>query len=192
MLLHSLYVNGTSGDDKYDGTSPMVIDDNIGPKKYIQSALDAVGDDGTVNVAEGTYRESLIINRNVVLNGSGSNKTELIPAQVEDNVITINSGVTKATVNGFTITGATNGVGIANRGTGVTISNNNITGNGNGIVAAEKSETFITGNMIVHNGCGLKYLSLSQLLYISIVSMDNEVAINNIRCFRCYLQLVGI
>ncbi|MDP2835411.1 MAG: hypothetical protein Q8N97_00315 [Methanobacteriaceae archaeon] len=104
----SLYVNGTSGDDKYDGTSPIVVDDYIGPKKYIQSALDVVGDDGTVNVAEGTYRESLIINRNVVLNGSGYTKTELIPAQVEDNVITINSGVTKATVNGFTITGATN------------------------------------------------------------------------------------
>lgn len=174
-----LYVNGTSGDDNYDGTSPLVIDDKIGPMKNIQTALDAVDDDGTVNVAEGTYRESLTIKRNVMLNGSGSDKTELIPAQVEDNVITISSGVTKATVNGFTITGAINGVGIVNQGTGVTISNNNITDNGNGIVAAEKSETFITGNMIVHNDVGLISGSESTTLHFNSI-YGNGVPLNNI------------
>ncbi len=57
----TLYVNGTSGDDSYDGTSPVPVDEHIGPKKNIQTALDSVADDGLIHVSEGKYMESLTI-----------------------------------------------------------------------------------------------------------------------------------
>ena len=160
---NTIYVNGTSGDDNYDGTSPVPVDETIGPMKNIQTALDSVADDGLVHVSEGKYTESLTINRNVELRGIGHSETELNPVDPEDNIIVINSAVTKAVISGFTIKGS-NKAGIVNEGTGVTIENNNITDNGKGIVALENTETFITGNSITGNDIGVTSFSENTIL----------------------------
>lgn len=176
-----LYVNGTSGDDdKYDGTSPTVDSDKIGPKKTIQRALDEVDDDGAVNVAEGTYQESLRIDRNVELKGSGSDKTELIPVDTADNVITINPTVTKAIISGFTIKGSSN-AGIINEAKGITIENNDITENRQGIVAAEKSETCIEANNIINNDVGVLSDSESTRLRFNRIYHNSDSVISNLK-----------
>ena len=172
---NTLYVNGTSGDDNYDGTSPVPVDKHIGPMKNIQTALDSVADDGLIHVSEGKYMESLTINRNVELRGSGPIVTELNPANPEDNNIVINSAVTKAVISGFTIKRSYN-AGIVNEGTGVTIKNNNIIDNGNGITALKNSETFITGNSIKGNGIGIFSYSENTILNFNRI-YRNDVAI---------------
>jgi len=171
----TLYVNGTSGDDNYDGTSPVPVDEYIGPMKNIQTALDSVADDGLVHVSEGKYTESLTINRNVELRGSGHSETELNPVDPEDNIIVINSAVTKAVISGFTISGS-NKAGIVNQGTGVTIENNNISDNGKGIVSWESTETFITGNSIMGNDIGVASFSENTILNFNRI-YANDVAI---------------
>ncbi|MDP1552998.1 MAG: chitobiase/beta-hexosaminidase C-terminal domain-containing protein [Methanobacteriaceae archaeon] len=172
---NTLYVNGTSGDDNYDGTSPVPVDDHIGPKKNIQTALDSVADDGLIHVSEGKYMESLTINRNVELRGGGHSVTELNPVNPEDNIIVINSAVTKAVISGFTISGSNN-AGIVNEGTGVTIENNSIIDNGKGITALKNSETVITGNSIKGNGIGIFSYSENTILNFNRI-YRNDVAI---------------
>ncbi len=97
------------------------------------------------------------------LRGSGPSVTELNPVNPEDNIIVINSTVTKAVISGFTIKRSYN-TGIVNEGTGVTIENNNIIDNGNGITALKNSETFITGNSIKGNGIGIVSYSDNTIL----------------------------
>jgi hypothetical protein len=68
------YVNGTTGDDSYGGSTPGTA------KKTIQAALDVVASGGTVNVAAGTYVQNLSVTTPVVLNGAGQASTIVEPA----------------------------------------------------------------------------------------------------------------
>lgn len=97
----TVYVNGTSGNDDYDGTSPEYMGGTVGPKKTINNAIDQVADDGTVNVAEGTYTESLEITKNLNLIKYGSQETIINPSSPEENMINISSTVNSAVINGF-------------------------------------------------------------------------------------------
>jgi len=65
-----IYVNDTTGDDSWDGTSPTVSG-TIGPKKTIQAGVNVVDVGGTVNVAAGTYNENVKITKRLTLTGAG-------------------------------------------------------------------------------------------------------------------------
>ncbi|MEK6799535.1 MAG: hypothetical protein AABZ12_11260 [Planctomycetota bacterium] len=63
------WVDCTTGDDTYDGSSPTYLGGLAGPKKNIQTALDAAGDGDTVMVMPGTCFGAL--NRNLDFQGKG-------------------------------------------------------------------------------------------------------------------------
>lgn len=89
----NIYVNGTSGNDAYDGTSPVHIDGKIGPKKTIKSGVGVVPVGGTVNIARGTYKEhSIDLTRNLTILG-GSQKDVVIDAQSLDRIFNVKTGV---------------------------------------------------------------------------------------------------
>src|SRR4030043_2110491 len=71
--IQTVYVNGTTGDDNYNGSSPVFISGNIGPKKTIAAGIDVVSDNGTVNVAAGIYHEhGLDLSETMNLVGAGA------------------------------------------------------------------------------------------------------------------------
>ena len=68
-----IYVN-TSGNDNYNGESPVFISGNIGPKKTIKDATKTVINDGTVHIASGTYNENNIADFSKNINFIGEDK----------------------------------------------------------------------------------------------------------------------
>jgi hypothetical protein len=62
---YSLYVNGTTGNNNYDGLSPVFTTNNHGPKATISAGIAAAALDGCiVRVAAGTYAETFTISKN--------------------------------------------------------------------------------------------------------------------------------
>ncbi len=49
------YVNGGTGNDLWDGSSPLFQSGTIGPKATLQAAMDAAGDQDAIRVADGSY-----------------------------------------------------------------------------------------------------------------------------------------
>lgn len=71
----TIYVNNATGNDSWDGTSATYQGGTVGPKATIQNGTNTVDDGGTVNVADGTYLENLIIDKNVNLLGQSQTST---------------------------------------------------------------------------------------------------------------------
>lgn len=97
----TLYVNNNTGNDAYDGESPIFTSDLNGPKASMQNAIDTIDPDGTVNVANGTYKEHITINKNVNLIGESQTGT-IIDGEQSGRVITI-SGNPNVNIAKFTI-----------------------------------------------------------------------------------------
>ncbi|MDY9923176.1 DUF11 domain-containing protein [Methanobacterium sp.] len=112
---NTIYVNNATGNDDYDGTSATVTGPTVGPKATIQNGTDTVELDGTVNVADGIYKEAVVINKNVTLLGQSQTGT-IIDGYNTVRPLTINSGT--VTLINFTIQNgiSTDGGGISNMG----------------------------------------------------------------------------
>ena len=54
----TIYVNGSSGNDGWNGLNSTWTSGLNGPKATISNAVNTVTTNGTVNVASGTYTES--------------------------------------------------------------------------------------------------------------------------------------
>ena len=124
-----LYVNGDDGNDTWDGTTPTYTIGITGPMKTIQTAITAVDNDGTVHVADGTYKEHLTLNKNVNLIGESQNGT-IIDGNNTGRPITINPDM-KVTISKFTVKNGNStggGGGITNNGN-LTITETTITEN---------------------------------------------------------------
>ncbi|PKL66706.1 MAG: hypothetical protein CVV28_09920 [Methanobacteriales archaeon HGW-Methanobacteriales-1] len=141
-----LYVNGADGNDTWDGTTPTYTIGITGPMKTIQTAIDAVDNDGTVNVADGTYKEHLTINKNVNLVGESQEGT-IIDGNNTGRPITINPDM-KVTISKFTIKNgnSSGGGGITNNGD-LTISEATIRDN-----TATEIEGYAYGGGIYNHG----------------------------------------
>jgi hypothetical protein len=78
IVLHTpIYVNGATGNDGWDGTSPTFTTGKTGPKAKIIAGIGAVSDGGIVYVADGTYNENLVIelsSKTISIVGTGSSK----------------------------------------------------------------------------------------------------------------------
>jgi predicted outer membrane repeat protein len=79
---NTIYVNGSSGNDAWDGQSPTLqFDKSIfhGPKKSIKNAIGTVIAGGTVNIANGNYsgidNTQITIDKNVIINGQSEDRT---------------------------------------------------------------------------------------------------------------------
>jgi hypothetical protein len=75
--LNIVFVNGTTGNDSYDGSAPVFVSGSVGPKQTIQAGINVVCAGGTVNVAAGIYNLADFININQSLNliGAGAGST---------------------------------------------------------------------------------------------------------------------
>lgn len=158
-----LYVNGTSGNDSWDGTSPVYYNGTYGPMKTIQTAVNAVDTGGTVNVAEGTYNEHVTISKNINLVGINP-QTTIIDGTGTGQVINV-AAVSNVNISNFTIKNgySGDGAGIYSLATlnvnNCIITSNNATGSGGGIYAAGSTtinNSVITGNK-AYNGGGIAY-----------------------------------
>jgi outer membrane protein assembly factor BamB len=105
--LQTVYVNGTTGLNTYDGSSPVHISVNIGPKQTIggdTGGISVVSDNGTVNVAAGTYHEhGLHLSSTMNLVGAGALAT-IIDGDASGYVLEVSSMPSQRnTISGFTI-----------------------------------------------------------------------------------------
>ncbi len=109
----TLYVNGNTGNDGWDGTSPTHSGGSVGPKKTIKSAISASQNGGTISIGAGTYKGSdnrhLSINNlnlNIIGNGTtGAGNTTIDPEQ-NDLIFLIGSGSSSnVTIQNLTFTG---------------------------------------------------------------------------------------
>jgi outer membrane protein assembly factor BamB len=100
----SIYVNGTTGNDSYDGSATTHTTGNTGPKKTIAGGIEAVTENGTVNVAAGTYHEhGLHLGFDMNMVGAGA-LTTIIDGDAAGNVIEVSSAPFQNNViSGFTI-----------------------------------------------------------------------------------------
>ncbi len=120
----------------------------------IQTGLDIAEPDDRIVVGPGIYEESIVINKNILLNGSGPNYTTIKGAS---NGITVNENIICSIV-GFTVTSGDSGI-FLNRNSRTTIKNNCIISNGShGVYMTANNggssgslETLIINNTIAYN-----------------------------------------
>lgn len=117
------YVNGVSGSDSNNCTSPTT------PCKTIGRAISLAASGDTVTVAAATYPENLTINIIVKVIGSGASTT-IIDGGGVGTVVTISNTTAHVTLSGLTIRNgkATSGGGIHNSGT-LALTNSTVSGN---------------------------------------------------------------
>ena len=74
-----IYVNGSSGNDSWDGLSATWTSGTNGPKLSIKNATGAVNNGGTVNIANGNYKgvnnTKITINKNMAIIGQSQSST---------------------------------------------------------------------------------------------------------------------
>jgi protein-disulfide isomerase len=80
----------------------------VAPGKSIQEAIDAAPPGAVIQLPEGTWRENLVIDKNLVIRGQGAENTTIVAAQVGHPVITVSPTQTASvTLEGLKITGGT-------------------------------------------------------------------------------------
>jgi parallel beta-helix repeat protein len=157
IIVGPIYVNTNMGNDTWDGTSATWISGTNGPMKTIQTALSALVNGGTINVATGTYAESLVFDQKYVLVGDGLGATVLSPASVGSNVVLVNVGGQGSSINGFNITGATGVAAIMlNNVNDTLIHNNTISGNTIGIAFNNAGNNTVSNVLLANNGAALQ------------------------------------
>lgn len=100
-----IYVNGSSGNDSWDGLSSTWTSGTNGPKLSIKNATGTVNDGGTVNIADGYYKgvgnTKITINKNMTIIGQSQTDT-IINGTDSAWIFKISSGVT-VTIENLTI-----------------------------------------------------------------------------------------
>lgn len=112
----TLYVNGSSGNDSWNGLNSTWINNTNGPKLSIKNATESVNSGGSVYIARGIYNETNIpLNTNMTIIGDNQNGT--IISGDTGSVFNIASGVNITIIN-ITFTNETNdnGGAIINHG----------------------------------------------------------------------------
>ncbi|NCA78050.1 MAG: hypothetical protein EOM90_17120, partial [Alphaproteobacteria bacterium] len=132
-----VYVDGTHGNDSWDGSSLTYVSGSIGPKATIQAGVAAVSAGGVINVVTGTYNEKVDINvvNCKLVSISGAISTVIHAPTTGGALPTVEFLADGITLEGFTIDndGGTQ-VAIAPRSSsGATIKDNLIANSARGI-----------------------------------------------------------
>ncbi len=134
-LTNGAVVSGSSGI-----TAPTVNVDQLGaPGAKIQDGVLLAASGGTVNVAAGTYTQTVTINKNLTLQGASGAVIQVTGG----TALTLGGGA--VTVNDFNIQGSTLGVSITG-GSGHVLFHDNITGNASGVSNSTGSAVTATSN----------------------------------------------
>ena len=96
--------NGEEKTTQFDPSGNLVVIEGKGEYNFIQDAVDAASDGDTINVYNGIYRETVVLNKSINLLGENMDKTLLINNEdiAEDSVI-IWVTANNCTVKGFKI-----------------------------------------------------------------------------------------
>ncbi len=117
--------------------------------RNITEAINNVTENGTLYVWEGTYNETLTINKSINIVGNGTGST-IIDGGENGSVITVNAD--NVSISGFTIQNSSNSSGSAGiqiNGNHTTVSNTTISDSWNGIICGNRS--FPTTNNTFEN-----------------------------------------
>jgi len=164
--ISNIYVNGSSGNDNWNGLNSTWTSGINGPKATIKNATGTVTSNGTVYITSGTYNESNIqINKNMTIIGESQKNTIIDGQQSGNSIFNITSGVNVTIINLTLTNGMTgstgNGAAIDSSGTltvdNITFTNNNGL-NGGGAIAEFGSLTVnnctFTNNNATNGGGG--------------------------------------
>jgi autotransporter family porin len=147
----TIYVNGSSGNDSWDGLSAAWTSGTNGPKLSIKNATSTVNQNGTVKIANGVYtginNTNITINKNMTLNGQSQTGT-IINGTNSNWIFNIQSGVNVAIFNLTFANGksTSNGGAIYNYGT-LTVNDGTFTNN----AATNGGAIYNYGTLIVNN-----------------------------------------
>jgi len=174
-------VNGSTstlaGDAQIDTTANTI---NVkSPNAKIQQAISFAGGSGeTINVAKGTYNESVNVYKTVTLKGAKSGVNGSSAARGTDETIIapnspgFNVTANDVTVDGFTITGADNGVQVIDA-TGVKILNNVIQDSTmNGIYLDGAHNAIVRSNKITGSDLNGIYALDSNTIWIGGLTLN--------------------
>jgi hypothetical protein len=129
----NVYVNVNSGNDSWNGLSPVHTIGNIGPTKDIKTGITHVNSGGTLKIANGIYKGTknygISISKNMIIQGQSKTGT-IINAGNNKWILTIQPGFTVSISNIELTLGNTSGNGgaINNKGK-LTVTNCNFKNN---------------------------------------------------------------
>jgi hypothetical protein len=188
-LASTWYVNGVSGSDSNNCTSPTT------PCKTIKHAISLVASGDTIIVAAATYTENLTIGKNLNILGSGATTT-IIDGGGVATVVTISNTSAHVTLSKLTIRNghAQFGGGIYNLGM-LTLSHSIISGNhafiyclkgclvaGGGMYSAGTltiNNSTISGNSAAVTGCPFPFTSCFASVFGGGMDSAGTLTINN-------------
>jgi len=162
-------------DDDYNASTPGW---NITRFNIIQNGIDAVAENGTIYVYNGTYYENIIINKSVILNGENNTGTIIDGNNLNNTIITTKDNVI---INNVKITNGTNVHSYKSAGVLINSNHNQIINcnisynNYIGISINHSSYNNITGNIFYNNKDQIGN-SRSIFIYYS----PNNIITNNI------------
>lgn len=184
-------------DDNWAGIGAWIDPDGEGLATYfgydafatIQEGIDAVETGGTVNVAAGTYNESLLIGKSLTLVGSDITKPVIIGLAPANYIIKVN-GANDVVLNNLEINGNTTGTGSNNFDYGILVDNSGTELNpveifnstvkniwktsANGIEADNGSYVLVHNNTVSSfHKRGIRYLNSEGKVYSNEVIGDN-------------------
>ena len=153
----------------------------------IQQAINMAVDGDTINVTNGTYTQSLSIDKRINLIGAGSSVTTIKPNIVGGAVITVNAVTDPMTIEGFTIDALdyTNesGIYIQNGSSAITVKDNNIINfTDKGVLISNSNDNVVKDNTIEGSSIGS----------FAGVYLDNQAGNNTIDYNAITLATSGI
>ncbi len=117
----------------------------------IQEAVDQSISGDTLQVNDGIYTENVLVDKNLTIQAMGAVTVQALNPNL--SVFTINSSGWGSSIDGFTITGATNAFGVyLNSTNNCHITDNAISSNFMGVYIQNGNTNTISGNTILNNG----------------------------------------
>ncbi|MEM4704347.1 MAG: NosD domain-containing protein [Candidatus Bathyarchaeia archaeon] len=138
----------------------------------IQDAVNKANENDTVLIPSGIYRENIVVNKTLSINGETKENTFLTSNGTEAAVSILANSVL---FSGFTIKDSECGISVSSA-RGCTLTNNTITNNTQGVIVNASEKCTISFNRIENNTCGLTLSTANNCTVVWNVFHNNEWA----------------